>query len=307
MSDISTQDKFSTDKELQNKAPLNKAPLQNRSTLQNKEPFLIDTHCHLNYTGISERLDEVMQNAREAGIGHMVCISTNLEQTDDMINTVSKYDNVSFTIGQHPCETMNKTEDRCGLTDPSEVYNELDAQISRYKDSDIAYRIVGIGETGLDIHNKELTNQLDIFHAHLEIAIKHNLPVVIHSREMDEQLISSLKTYPNARGVLHCWTGAKETALQAIDMGWIVSFSGIVTFGKKVEYLEEQARDLPLDRIVIETDAPFLAPAPYRGKTNEPSYMKYTAEKIAELRFMNMEKLTESLYQNSLKLFDLKI
>ena len=275
----------------------------------NKKYKLIDTHCHLNYPGLVENIDHVIQRAKENGVEKMVCISTNLDQVEKMLKIIKPYKNVAFTIGQHPCETMCKEKDRCGIESATQIYEIIDKMIEQHiikqnTHKDIS-KLVGIGETGLDIYNKNLHSQIDIFHAHLELGIKYDLPVVVHSREMDEQLLLSLKQHPNAKGVLHCWTGSYETAKKAIDLGWKISFSGILTFGKKAQHLEEQAKELPLESIVIETDAPFLAPAPYRGKTNEPAFVLKVAEKISELRCINMEKLCEQLYKNSCNLFNI--
>lgn len=269
----------------------------------------IDTHCHINYSPLIDALPEVLLEAEKADVKKMVCIGTNLDKADKMIEAIEQYDNVFFTIGHHPCQEDMKADQIYQLLNNklAELLNEYNAIDDVNHDQNISKkikpRLVGIGETGLDCTNNDIVAQTDIFHAHLELAKKYHLPVVVHSRDMDQALLESLKAFSDVRGVLHCWTGSYDTALKAVDLGWKVSFSGILTFKKKVEYLYEQATKLPLESIVIETDSPYLAPDPYRGKTNQPAFVKLVGEKLAQLRCMQIDKLQFALWQNSHELF----
>jgi TatD DNase family protein len=271
----------------------------------------IDTHCHVNYSPLIDSLPEVILEAEKADVKKMVCIGTNLDKADDMIAAIQQYDNIFYTIGHHPCqEDMNADEIYNLLNDKlGKLVNNHFASDDAMHDKNICKkinnRLVGIGETGLDCTNSNIVAQTDIFHAHLALAKKYHLPVVVHSRDMDQALLESLKAFSDVRGVLHCWTGAYETAMKAVDLGWKVSFSGILTFKKKVEYLHEQAAKLPLEAIVIETDSPYLAPDPYRGKTNQPAFVKLVGEKLAQLRCMPIDKLQSALWENSHELFGL--
>lgn len=277
----------------------------------------MDTHAHLDYYDC-DSLDIVMKNALNHHVQKIVTVCTKLERVEVLSAIALKYSEVYYSLAQHPCESklnarecyefmddyLNRViiEERVDTMLSRDVAGECNVMLSR----DVArndVKLVAIGETGLDKNGAE--NQMEVFDAHLQIARKYKLPVIVHSRDMDEQLIVMLKKYRDVQGVLHCWTGSYEAAVQAIDLGWYISFSGIVTFGKKVEYLCQQVRDLPIDKIVVETDTPYLAPDPVRGRCNEPANVLYVAKKLAELKKCSLESLCESLWKNSERLFEL--
>lgn len=242
----------------------------------------IDTHAHLN---LLENWEEGVENAQKADVKKIITINTDLASLESFCK-----EGIYYTVGLHPCNECTHT--------PSQVYEILDSVCALGK-------VVGIGETGLDAYGPDQNYQQEIFSAHLETAIKYDLPLVVHSRDMDELLLCMLKKYQNAKGVLHCWTGSLETAQQAINLGWMVSFSGILTFRKKVEHLWEQAKTLPLNHILLETDSPYLAPHPFRGRVNEPKNVILVYKWLSELRCTDEHVIKAQIWENAHNLFKL--
>ena len=252
--------------------------------------MLVDSHCHINFQPLGERLDEVLANATAHGVDYMLCISVNMEEFPEVLELARIHDNVFATVGVHPNDTGGHEPD-------------VDELCRLAEDTDI----VGIGETGLDYFRSEgeLEWQRDRFRRHIAAAKAVNKPLVVHCRDasVDTMQILRNENATEAGGVMHCFAQDWAVARQALDIGFYISFSGIVTF-KNAQPIKEVARKAPLDRILVETDCPYLAPVPFRGKTNEPAYVKYTAVHVAELRGMALEELAEATTRNFFTLFD---
>lgn len=249
--------------------------------------MLVDSHCHLNFPDFKEDLDQVITNAHEVGIEKMLSICCKLSEAEEIRNIAEKYENVFCTAGVHPHEA----EGHEGITA---------AEIIKLTNHP---KCVGIGETGLDYfyENSPRDLQKASFLEHIKASQETGLPVIIHTRSADEDTIDIINNH-DFPGVLHCFSSDWSVAQAGLDNGLYVSISGIVTF-KKAEELRETAKKIPLDRLLVETDAPFLAPTPNRGKRNEPAYTRLTAEFIAELRGISYEELAEQTTQNFYKLF----
>lgn len=244
--------------------------------------FFIDSHCHLDTQHMNVPFapvsgdgttDAVIQRAFDAGVKYMLNIGTKLSDVERLRDISNRYDNIFRTVGIHPLEAF----------DHAETYTNDDI-IQIIESHCKMQKTVGIGEIGLDYHYDpdHAKVQQNLFHLQLDIATQCNLPVSIHSRDAYEDTISILSDHRNVMGVMHCFSGTKEFARQVLDLGYYISISGIVTYKKSTE-LQEIVKYLPLDRVLIETDSPFLAPVPHRGKMNEPAFVRFIAQKIAEI------------------------
>ena len=265
--------------------------------------FFVDSHCHLNFSkfanlGFSERYDDysanaVIARAQEAQVKYMLTIGTEFSDIDELKSISDAHENVFRTVGIHP----DNAHDHLQKYSLDEISKKISEQQTDPK-------LVGVGEIGLDYHSTtEFTkDQQLVFETQTTTAIDHDLPVVIHSRDAEDDTIAILRQHPKARGVIHCFSGSREFARKSLDLGFFISFSGIVTFKKSTE-LQEIAKFVPLDRLLIETDAPFLAPTPFRGKVNEPAYVVHTAEKIAQLLELPLEKIAQQTLENFFGLF----
>ena len=253
--------------------------------------MLIDSHCHLNFPDFKDDLDEVITRSREAGVEQMVSICTKLSEAEEIAGIAKRYDGVFHTVGVHPHEAE------------SHMADGLDAA-ALVRLAKAAEKCVGIGETGLDYYyeNSPREAQKKAFTEHIKAANELDLPVVVHTRAADDDTISFIEEH-DFRGVLHCFSTAWEVAEAGLDNGLYISISGIVTF-KKADELREVVKRVPLERLLVETDSPFLAPMPNRGKRCEPGFTKLTAEYIAELRGISFEKLAEATTANCLNLFN---
>lgn len=253
---------------------------------------LIDSHCHLDLMDLSvepEGVAGVLSRAQSAQVTHCLCVSVELAGFDAMAQLTAAHPNVSLSVGMHPthaCDTEPTVEDLTTLAQHP--------------------RVVAIGETGLDdFHDSvPLATQSDRFRTHIQAAIASQLPLIVHTRAARDATIAILREAhaERAGGVLHCFTEDWDTAKAACDLGFYISFSGILTF-KNAKEIQEVAQKLPLDRILIETDAPYLAPVPYRGKANEPAHVQYVAQKLAELRGISLEVVAEQTTHNFYTLF----
>jgi TatD DNase family protein len=253
---------------------------------------LIDSHCHLNYEGLAERRDEVLANARAAGVTGFLNISTRQHEWDDVIAVAEANSDVWATVGVHPHE--------------ADAHPDLGAQALTEAASHP--RVIAIGECGLDYYydKSDRAAQRERFGAHIEAARATGLPLVVHTRDAEDDTAQILEQAVNeggVRGVLHCFTGSQALARQALDLGFFISLSGIVTF-KNARDLQETARIVPGDRLLVETDAPFLAPVPHRGRTCEPAFVADTARFVAELRGEPVEDLAEQTSANFFALFN---
>ena len=252
---------------------------------------LIDSHCHLNYEGLAERQDEVLEAARARGVVGFLNISTRKREWDDVIAVATRNADVWATVGVHPHE--------------ADAHPDLGA--SALVEAAEHPRVIAIGECGLDYYydKSDRTAQRERFQAHIAAARQSGLPLVIHTREAEAdtaEILSDAVREGGVTGVLHCFTGSAELARKGLDLGFYVSLSGIVTF-KNAADLQATARWLPADRILVETDSPFLAPIPNRGKTCEPAFVVDTAAFVAELRGEEPEALADATTANFFRLF----
>lgn len=250
---------------------------------------LVDSHCHINFDPLGEETEAVLRRAQEQGVGHMLCVSVNLEDYPQVRELARAHDNVFASVGVHPNE-------REGRDPTSEELVDLAQDPS----------VVAIGETGLDYFRSEeaMDWQHDRFRNHIRAAIAAKKPLIIHTRDAASDTMKLLReeSARDAGGVMHCFVEDWDIATQALDIGFYISFSGIVTF-KNADELREVARKVPRDRILVETDSPYLAPVPYRGKTNEPSYVRYVAETLADLRDEDLEEFCGQTTDNFFRLF----
>ncbi|WP_445971457.1 TatD family hydrolase [Candidatus Berkiella cookevillensis] len=255
--------------------------------------MLVDSHCHLNMLNLSEfdnNLDNVMLAAKDAGVTHFLCVSVTLEDHATLSKISQSYDNVSISTGLHPNELPQQ---------PLDV-----ERLASYAEHP---KIVAIGETGLDYFRSEgdLAWQQERFCQHIEIAKKLKKPLIIHTREAKADTIEIMKreAADKASGVMHCFTEDWEMAKKALDLNFYISFSGIVTF-KTAHILQDVAKKVPLDRMLVETDCPYLAPIPHRGKMNQPAYVKHVAEFIAQLRNTSFDAIAQATTENYFRLFN---
>ena len=250
---------------------------------------IVDSHCHLNFPDFDGRIPDIIQNAKDNEISHMLCIATSWENRDEVLALAAAHSEISAAVGVHPTTT--------GGHEPT--LEELTEAVA-------ADNVVAVGETGLDYFRSEgdLRWQHHRFHRHIEAARSVKKPLVIHTRAAADDTMQTLRDH-NARdagGVMHCFAEDWRVAEQALDIGFYISFSGIVTF-KSAKAVQEVAMKAPLDRILVETDAPYLAPVPHRGKTNEPAYVRHTAEFIAELRGITLDEVAKTTTENFYRLF----
>jgi len=249
---------------------------------------LIDSHCHLNYSGLVEDEAAVLERARARGVRGFLNISTRQSEWPDVVAATDRHEDVWAAIGVHPHEADRH---------PDLGANALVSATAHKK-------VVAIGECGLDYFydKSDRTAQQERFRAHLGAASETKLPVIIHTRDAEEDTIAILKSAPDVTGVLHCFTGSRWLAEQGLALGYSISLSGIVTF-KNAKNLQEIAKVVPDDRLLVETDSPFLAPVPNRGKTCEPAYVADTAAFVASLRGVTPSALAEQTTANFFRLF----
>jgi len=253
---------------------------------------LIDSHCHLNYEGLAERQGEILDNARARGVGGFLNISTRQREWNDIIAVAERNDDVWATVGVHPHE--------------ADAHPDLGA--AALTEAAQHPRVIAIGECGLDYYydKSDRSAQRERFQAHIEAARQTGLPLVVHTRDAEAdtaEILTRAVEEGGVAGVLHCFTGSAELARKALDLGFHISLSGIVTF-KNAADLQATAKQIPADRLLVETDAPFLAPVPNRGKTCEPAFVADTAAFVAELRGESFDELAASTTANFFRLFD---
>ncbi|MGC9527157.1 MAG: TatD family hydrolase [Limnospira sp.] len=257
---------------------------------------LIDTHVHINFDVLATDLEAIRSRWREAGVVHLVHSCVHPGEFQEIRAIADRVEELSFAVGLHPLDTEKWTDDTAG-------------EILELARSDP--RVVAIGEMGLDFYKAdESTRQKQVFTAQLEIARELDKPVIIHCRDAAAPMAALLRDFFDrrgpVRGVMHCWGGTPEETRWFLDLGFYISFSGTVTF-KKATQIQESARLVPSDRLLIETDCPFLAPVPKRGKRNEPAYVKYVAERVAELRDTCRSSLSQQTTRNACQLFGLSL
>lgn len=253
---------------------------------------LFDTHVHLNARQFKSDYEEVIQNAQDIGVKYMVVVGFDDETIPLAIKIAEQYEHIYAAVGWHPVSAIDYTD---------EHYDML-KQLSDHP------KVVAIGEMGLDYHwdTSPKDVQEKVFRSQIKLAKEVNLPIIIHNRDATTDVIRILKEEhaQEAGGVMHCFNGTKEEMNECIEMNFYISFAGPVTF-KNAKDLKEVAKVAPLDRLLIETDAPYLAPHPYRGKRNEPAFVKLVAEEIAQLKGLSYEKIAEKTTENARHFFGL--
>lgn len=256
--------------------------------------YIVDSHCHLDlldYAAFGGSLDALLKKAKdEYQVKKILCIGVDLENINNVINIAQQHENVYASVGLHPSE--NKGEE---------------ASIERLLELANAPKVIAIGETGLDYHydfnNKDL--QQERFIKHIKAAQTLNKPLIIHTRKAEQDTLKILREHKVNQGIFHCFTESYEMAKAGIDLGLYISFSGIITF-KNADALREVVKKIPLENMLIETDAPYLTPMPHRGKPNFPGYTRFVAECIAGLKGISLEEVARTTTQSFLNLFKLE-
>ncbi len=253
--------------------------------------MLIDSHCHLDFPELAGDETGVLARARTAGVAGMLTIGTRLDQFERVRAIAERHDNVWCSVGVHPHEAKEE-----GQRVPDRLL-----EATRHP------KVVGIGETGLDFYyeHSPRAEQEESFRTHIAAARQSGLPLVVHTRDADQEIGDILEQeYGQGAftGLIHCFSSGPDVARRALALGFYISISGIVTF-KAAESLRATVRDIPLDRLLVETDAPYLAPVPKRGKTNEPAFVTHTAAKVAELKGVDVEQLAAATTDNFFRLF----
>ena len=251
--------------------------------------MLVDSHCHLDFSEFREEREAIIARARSAGVETMLTISTRLDEFQGVRAVAEAHDGIWCSVGAHPHEA----KDHADLAP-----QELVALAAHSK-------VIGIGETGLDFHYGLSPRDVQerVFRAHIAAARETGLPLIVHAREADREVAHILDEERPPPGVMHCFSSGRALAEAALALGFYISISGIVTFRNAAD-LRAIVRDLPLDRLLVETDAPYLAPVPYRGKRNEPAFIAATAAAVAELKGLELQHLAEMTSANFFRLFD---
>ncbi len=253
--------------------------------------MLVDSHCHLDYPDFAPEVPDVLARAAAAGVSHLVTISTRVQRFDQILAIAERYEQVSCSVGTHPHEAAH----------------ELDVTTADLVRLSAHPKVVAIGEVGLDYHYDKSPREAQAhgFLTHIAAARETGLPLVIHAREADDDVAEILER-ESAKGafpfLLHCFTAGPDLARRAVALGGYVSFSGVITF-KKSEALRAIAAELPAERLLVETDAPFLAPMPHRGKRNEPAFVRQTATVLADTRGVSLEAMAAQTTENFYRLF----
>ena len=253
--------------------------------------MLVDSHCHLDFPDFAAELPEVVARAKSAGVGVCVTIGTRLSQFAGVAAAAARFPDVYCTVGSHPHEAEQES-----LANSAPLLELAQAQ-----------KVVGIGESGLDYyyeHSPRAQQQAN-FRAHIDAARKLGLPLIVHTRDAEDDTIEILNEEMDEgafTGLIHCFTGTQRLADAALDLGFYISASGIMTF-KKSDALRDVLKSVPLDRLLVETDAPYLAPTPHRGKRNEPAFVVHTAAMLAELKGVSSDELARATTDNFFRLF----
>lgn len=254
--------------------------------------MLVDSHCHLDFDTFDNDRAETIQRAKDAGIGTVVTICTRLSRFQDILALAQTDDEIWCSVGIHP----------------HQVDDEPDASVEDLITRSTDPKVIGIGETGLDFYYETSSRESQIrsFRTHIAASRETQLPLIVHTRDADQDMANILEEemgkgpFP---GVLHCFSSTAELARRALNIGFYISLSGIITF-KNADSLRDIVRSVPIERILVETDAPFLAPTPKRGKRNEPSFITHTAKKVAELKNLGFDELSMSSTKNFFQLFN---
>jgi len=253
--------------------------------------MLVDSHCHLDFPALAEEGDAVIERARAAGVGAMQTIGTSLASFDRVLAIVDSHPGVWCSIGVHPHRAAKER-----IEDPRPLLARLGHP-----------KVIGIGESGLDYYYDHSPRdvQAEVFRAHIAAARTSGLPLIVHSRDADRETIAILEhemAQGSFSGVVHCYSSSPELGVQAVDLGLYLGIGGILTF-KRSEELRRTVRDLPLERLLLETDAPYLAPEPFRGKRNEPAYVARVAARLAEIKGISVAEVERATTANFFRLF----
>ncbi len=255
---------------------------------------IIDSHVNFGHDLLKNRVGEICENSKKFGIERLLCINSDLNEFANDLNLIKNYDFVDLTIGHHPNNTSNiSTKDIRYLIENGIGNSDK--------------KVVGVGETGLDFYyDIPIEKQLECLEIHLELAVKYKLPIIIHMRESENEMISILRRFrDNLKNILiHCFTGTNEFAKKCIEMDCYYSLSGIITFKNAIN-LRETIKTLPLNRIIFETDSPYLTPVPYRGKINEPKYLEYIISYYANIMDYDLDRVKKESTDNYYKLFEI--
>ena len=258
--------------------------------------MLIDTHAHVNFETYEKRLDEVFENAKNNGVEFMILPGVEVSKWDEIIDFVEKYDNIYGAIGVHPSEIKDFNE------------NSILKMTELLKHS----KIKAVGEVGLDYYwDKDeniRTKQKKVFIEQIKLANQAKKTLIIHEREAHKDAFDILKEYadPEINVIMHCFSGSPEFMKECVKQGYYIALGGIVTF-KNAQKPKDVAKEVPLDRLLVETDCPFLTPHPHRGEENEPAYVKFVAQEIASLKGISFEKVAEETTKNALKVFNIEV
>jgi TatD DNase family protein len=251
--------------------------------------MFIDSHCHLDFPELADKLDEILENMRQAGVSHALCVGVSLDRFPRLFAIAERHPHIFASVGVHPDHELD-----------AEPTQEQLVELARHP------KVIAIGETGLDYFRLkgDLEWQRERFRTHIRAAKACGKPLIIHTREAAADTLRVMREEGAhaVGGVMHCFTETLEVAQAAIQLGFYISFSGIVTFRNAVA-LKEVARQIPLDRMLIETDSPYLAPVPFRGKLNQPAYVRHVAEEIARLRGVSPEEIGLATTENFRRLF----
>lgn len=253
--------------------------------------MLVDSHCHLDFLDFGDELPEIVARAGRAGISHMLTISTHISRFERVRALAERYPNIFCTVGIHPHEAATEAEISA---------DDLAALAGHPK-------VVGIGETGLDFYYEHSPRDVQErqFRTHIEVSRRLDLPLIVHTRDADDDTVRVIEdeyakgAFP---GLIHCFSASADLALRMVDIGFYISFSGILTF-KKADELRAVAAELPAERILVETDSPYLAPVPKRGKRNEPAYTAFTAQTLADVRGVSAAEIARLTSDNFFRLF----
>ncbi len=256
--------------------------------------MLVDSHCHLDrldLTKYQDKLDLALQFAQQQGVEYFLCVGIDLVNFQNILEIAERYENVGVTLGLHPTELVSQEPTVAQLLELAENP-----------------RVLGIGETGLDYYRCEgdVEWQHQRFRNHIQVAKTVKKPIIVHTRQAQQDTITILKQESAAEigGIMHCFTETWEMAEQALALGFYISFSGIITF-QNAKDLQEVVKKVPLEQMLIETDSPYLAPVPYRGKSNEPAYVRYVAQCIADLKNLDVQTVAKYTTENFYRLFKL--
>ena len=260
--------------------------------------MLIDSHCHIPHKKYERSTEEILSEGNSVGVDKFITIGTSLKDNRIALETANKYPEIYFSVAIYPHEDMN--------FDTNYLINELETEFLNNKDS----KLVALGECGIDMSNwkggRDIKDQLHLFEEQIKLAVKYDLPLVVHNRNGNNYVLELLNRYVplGLKGVIHCFDADWEYAKDILNLGFYISFSGMITYPKK-DYLIEVVKNVPLDRFLVETDAPYLAPQRYRGQVNYSKYVKVVVEKIAGVKKLDLMSIEGHSYENTSKLFSL--